>query len=232
MRLIAFCFAVAAALLPVAAVAMPSCSVTFSENDLCFSKYVHGSDTFDVVGLRGTGPLTGPAGFPSLPVERMYFLIPQDRRCAAVNVTYLDTTSLAGDYYMLPCQLPALTDGSPPPPFTEPDSAAYSSTSLYPEGFATLVGEGFSSGYKLAEIEIHPVRYVAAERRLVFCSSINITLNLVQCENLARPVYRRSELAQQHVEKMVRAMVVSAGASIPARPAYGRLSCAWVRQSA
>jgi len=136
-------------------------------------------------------------------------LIPQDRTCTSVNVTYLDTASLSGDFYMLPCQLPALTNGGPPRPFIEPDSAAYSLTSLYPEGFATLIGEGFSSGYKLAEIEIHPVRYVASERRLVFCSSVHIALNLEQCENLARPVYRRSELTQQHVEDVVRTMVAN-----------------------
>jgi hypothetical protein len=175
MKLTAFCLFAAMAVLPMLASGMPSCSVTFSENDLCFSEYVHGSDTFDVVGLRGTGPLTVPTGFPSLPVKRLYLLIPQDRACTSVNVTSLDTTSLPGDYYMLPCQLPALTDGSPPPPFTEPDSAAYSSTSLYPDGFATLVGEGFSSGYKLAEVEIHPVRYVASERRLEFCDWESMT---------------------------------------------------------
>jgi hypothetical protein len=208
-RLVAFCVAIAAMLLPVVVVAMPSCSVTFSEEDLGFSEYVHDDDTFDGVGLSGTSPLLGPAGFPSLPTKRFYVLMPQDRRCVSLNITDLDTASLSGQYYMLPCQLPKLTNGSPPAPFVEPDSTAYGSTTLYPDGFATLVGEGFCSGYKLALIEIHPVRYVAAERRLVFCSSMHITLNLEQCENLARPVYRRSELAQQHVEKTVRAIVVN-----------------------
>lgn len=211
---------------------MPSHSASFSEENLTFSEYVHDDDTFDVVGLSGTFPLLDPAGFPSLPAKRLYVLIPQDRTCASVNITYLDTASLSGDYYVLPCQLPKLTNGGPPSPFVEPDSAAYSSTSLYPQGFAALIGEGFSSGYKLAEIEIHPVRYVASERRLVFCSNMHVTLNLEQCENLARPVYRRSELTQQHVEKAVRATVVSAAAGFPARPAYGRFSRVWVRQSA
>jgi hypothetical protein len=203
-KLTVFCFAVVLALLPATAMAMPSCSFAFSENDLSFSEYVHDDDTFDVVGLSGTFPLLDPAGFPSLPAKRLYVLIPQDRRCTSVSITYLDTASLSGDYYVLPCQLPKLTNGGPPSPFVEPDSAAYSSPSLYPEGFAALIGEGFSSGYKLAEIEIHAVRYVAAERRLVFCSSVDILLNLVPCENLVRPVYRRSELTQQHIEKAVR----------------------------
>jgi hypothetical protein len=134
MRLSVFCFVAALAVLPATALAMPSCSVTFSENDLSLTKGAHDDDTFDVVGLRGTYPLLEPTGFPSLPSKRLYILIPQDRRCTSVNVTYLDTVSLSGEYYVLPCQLPALTNGSPPPPFTEPDSAAYSSTSLYPEG--------------------------------------------------------------------------------------------------
>ena len=232
MKLKMFCFAAVLAVLPTMAVALPSCSVTFSESDLRITPRIHDDDTFDVVGLNGTNSLLGQVGLPSLPAKRFYMLIPQDCRVASVNITYLDTSSLSGDYYVLPCQLPALTNGGPPPPFVEPDSAAYSSTSLYPDCFATCIGEGFSSGYKLAEIEVHPVRYVASERRLLFCSSVHITLSLEQCENLARPVYRRSDLTQQHIEKTVRAMVVSAGASIPARPAYGRLSCAWVRQSA
>ena len=231
MRLTVFWLA-ALALLPATALAMPSCSVTFSGNDLSFSEFVHDNDTFDVAGLSGASPLLDPAGFPSLPAKRFYVLIPQDRRCASLNITNLDTASLSGGYYVLPCQLPKLTNGGPPPPFVEPDSSAYNSTSLYPDGFATVIGEGFCSGYKLAEIEVHPVRYVASERRLVFCSSMHITLSLQQSESQARPVYRRSELTQQHVEKTVRAMVVSAGASFPVRPAFGWLSCAWVRQSA
>jgi hypothetical protein len=55
MRLTLVCFVLVLALMPAATLAMPSCSVTFSMDDLCFSEYVHGSDTFDVVGLRGIG---------------------------------------------------------------------------------------------------------------------------------------------------------------------------------
>ena len=178
-----FCVAVLA-MLPAVALAMPSCTATFSQSDLSFSKYTHGNDSFDVVRLKGTSALLEPTGFPSLPVERVYILIPQDRTCSSINVTALDTGSLSGNYYVLPCQSPKLTNGGPPAPFVEPGSAAYNSDSLYPSGFASLVGEGFSSGYKLAEIEIHPVRYVAAERRFVFCSSMHVTLNPEQCEDL------------------------------------------------
>ena len=208
MRITVFCF-VALVLMSTAALAVPSCSVTFSESDLRITPYIHDDDTFDVVGLSGANALLGQVGLPSLPVRRLYMLIPQDCRVASVNITYLDTTSLSGDYYVLPGQLPAPTNGGPPPPFVDPDSVAYSSTSLYPDCFATCIAEGFSSGYKVAEIEVNPVRYVASERRLLFCSSMDITLSLEQCENLARPVHRRSELTQQHVERTVRAMVVN-----------------------
>ena len=209
MRPTVFCLAATLALLPAMALAAPSCSATFSQNDLSFSTYIHNGDTFDGVGLRGTYPQLEPPGFPSLPARRLYILIPQDRRCASVTVTCLDTVSLAGDYFVFPCQLPALTDGSPSPPFAEPDSAAYSLASLYPASVAELVGEGFSSGYKLAEIHVYPVRYVAAERRLVFCSRVDVALTLEPCENHARHVYRRSELTQQHIEKVVRSMVTN-----------------------
>ncbi len=170
-----FCLSIVLAMLPAMALAMPSCSVTFSENDMSFSKYVHSDDTFDVVHLSRANPLIDPLGFPSLPFIRVYMLIPQDRRCVSVNITNLDTVSLPGQYYVFPCQLPKLTNGGLPPPFVEPDSAAYSSTSLYPDGFATLIGEGFSSGYKLAEIAIYPLGYVAAERRLVLCDWESMT---------------------------------------------------------
>ncbi len=209
MRLTVLCVSVVLALVPAVAQATPSCSVTFSENDLSFRKYAHNDDTFDVVGLKGAGQLLEPPGFPSLPVARLYILIPQDRRCTSVNITYLDSTSLAGSYFVSPCQLPALTDGSPPPPFTGPDSVAYSSTSIYPDSLVALVGEGFSSGYKLAEIEVHPVLYVASERRLVFCSRVDVSLVLDVCENQARQVFRRGELAQQHIADVVRAMVAN-----------------------
>jgi hypothetical protein len=73
-------------LTPAATLAMRSCSVTFSEKDLCFSEYGYDDDTFDYVGLGGIYPQPSPAGFPSVPVERFYVLISQDRRCAAVNI--------------------------------------------------------------------------------------------------------------------------------------------------
>ena len=60
MKLTVLCLAAALTLLPVAALAMPSCSVTFSQDDLSFSKSVHDDDTFDVVGLKGAGQLLEP----------------------------------------------------------------------------------------------------------------------------------------------------------------------------
>ncbi len=87
MKLTVFCAAVALAVLPTTAQATLSYSVTFSEKDLSFSEYVHADDTFDVVGLNGANALLGQVGLPSLPAKRVYILIPQDRRCTAVNVT-------------------------------------------------------------------------------------------------------------------------------------------------
>ena len=98
MKLKVFCLSIVLAILPVAALAMPSHSASFSEEDLTFSEYVHADDTFDVVGLSGANALLGQVGLPSLPAKRFYILIPQDRRVASVNITYLHTTSLPGEY--------------------------------------------------------------------------------------------------------------------------------------
>jgi hypothetical protein len=67
---------IAALLLSVSAQAGPTCRLTFSEADLRFDTCIQGGDTFDVVGLRGLHPVSGPAGWPSLPYHLVKLLVP------------------------------------------------------------------------------------------------------------------------------------------------------------
>ena len=182
--------------------AAPVATVKFSMEELTFGQYVHGKDTFQIPHVAGTSFGTDSVGAPSLPFKTVTLLIPQDRTCASVNVTYAKSQVLDGDCYVYPTQTPVII-GEGPGPFVEPDSAIYESDSAFPQAAATPLHEGYRYGYKLVTVRVYPLTYRPASRELTFYSELRLSLDLEACENGAIPVLRRSPLAQGHIEQVI-----------------------------
>jgi hypothetical protein len=189
-----------------AAGAAPTAVVTFSRDGLGFEQYVHGDDTFQIPRVAGASLRTDSVGAPDLPFKTVTLLIPQDRTCAGVNVTYAKSQVLDSAYYVYPTQTPVII-GEQPGPFIEPDSAIYESDSAFPRAAASPLHEGYRQGYKLVTVRVYPLTYRPASRELTFYSEIRLSLDLEACENTAVPVLRRSPLAQGHIERVISATV-------------------------
>ena len=182
--------------------AAPVATVTFSMDDLAFEQRIHGNDTFQIPHVAGASLGTDSVGAPNLPFKTIALLIPQDRTCTGVNVTYAESQVLDSAYYVYPTQTPVII-GEEPGPFVEPDSAIYESDSAFPRFAASTLHEGYRCGYKLVTVRVYPLTYRPASRELTFYSEIRLSLDLEACENGAIPVLRRSPLAQGHIEQVI-----------------------------
>jgi hypothetical protein len=182
--------------------ASPVASVTFSMDDLSFEQCIHGSDTFQIPHVVGASLATDSLGAPDLPFKTVTLLIPQDRTCIGVDVTYETQQVLDSVYNVYPTQTPVII-GEEPGPFVEPDSAIYESDSAFPSSLASLLHEGYRYGYKLVTVRVYPLTYRPASRELTFHSEVRLSLNLEACENEAVPVLRRSSIAQGHIERVI-----------------------------
>jgi hypothetical protein len=79
------------------AVAAPTAVVTFSQDSLSFERYVHGVDTFQIPQVVGASLRTDSIGAPYMPFKTVLVLIPQDRTCTEVNITYSVSHVLGAD---------------------------------------------------------------------------------------------------------------------------------------
>jgi hypothetical protein len=136
--------AVVASVLVIAAVlyAAPVATVTFSVDDLTFEQCIRGNDTFQIPHVAGASLAVDSLGAPHLPFKTVLLLIPQDRTCTGVNVTFAESQVLAGGYCVYPTQTPVII-GEEPGPFVEPDSAIYASDSAFPRSAASPWCEGY-----------------------------------------------------------------------------------------
>jgi hypothetical protein len=187
-------------------VAAPTAVVTFSPDSLSFEQYVHGDDTFQIPDVAGALFRVDSVAAPNLPFTTVRVLIPQNRTCTGVTITSSTAQVLEGAFYVCPTQTPIVM-GEESGPFVEPDSAIYGSSTPFPESPAVQWREGYMSGYKLVTVRVYPLIYRPAFRELTFHSEVHISLSLQACANEAAPLFRRSSIAQEHIERFISGMV-------------------------
>jgi hypothetical protein len=179
-------------------------TVSFSEDQLHFD-HIMG---YDRVRLAG-GDLISLPGTPMLPAQPIMVAIPGGSRAVNISAHSLDRLELTGTYNIFPGQPPARLDGSPPPPFSEPDAAIYRSSDPYPGSLAQLSDQTDLAGQQMAAIAVFPLQYVPSEGRLILH-------RLIQIDVETRPGHVSEEAYLQLTEKqrriygdMIRRMVVN-----------------------
>lgn len=145
-------------------------TVTFSQTDLVFSKV----DDYDVIELKGYPALIHP-GKPRVPQVVQALLIPAGALPTEVEIIAEEWVDLPGTYNVVPAQ-PDVRLPMPGRVFTPekylPDPDVYTSENLYPEAKIRMRGSGSMSGYRIAHIEMFPVRYIPARGVLQFARRI------------------------------------------------------------
>ncbi len=153
-------------------------TVTFAREDLIFSKV----NEYDVIELKGYPALIDP-GKPRVPRAVQALLIPAGATPTTVEIVVEDWGDLPGSYNVFPAQ-PDVRLPMPGKIFTPEEYSAdpkvYASENPYPEVKIRLSGVGSMSGYRIAHIEIFPVRFIPATGNLKFARRITYRLKYVE----------------------------------------------------
>jgi hypothetical protein len=82
-----------------------------------------------------------------------------------------------GAYLVYPTQNSIITDGRPAPPFVEPDSTYYSSSSRYNGNILEIESLTNYMGYHMVRLKISPLQYIASDSLLIYFTTIAFTIN-------------------------------------------------------
>ena len=153
-------------------------TATFDRNDLS----VYKSGTYDVVELRGCLPLVS-AGEPRLPHVIQSVAIPAGALPTGVELKAEEWIDLPGIYQIVPAQpdvrLPKAGETFRPTLYP-PDPKIYGSANPWPEVKTRLLQSGTMSGYRIANIDLLPVRYVPTSGKLQMATRLSYRLSYTE----------------------------------------------------
>ncbi|MFO7638593.1 MAG: hypothetical protein R6X14_04725, partial [bacterium] len=155
-RLLLFAFVI---VLPVAAGTMTR-TARFTVEDLVLDR----DAGYDVVNLRGY-PALGQPGEPLLPMVVHSLVLPSGAVSTGVELTAVEWVDIPGEYRVGPAQPDAILPRpgvSDPPRLVSADAGVYASTEPHPATVLRQLETGTMSGYRIANVELRPVRYVPA----------------------------------------------------------------------
>jgi len=127
---------------------------------------------FDILTVEGCG-FTSNVGEPMVPIRTIFILIPPDTQVKDVQFSAV-SRALPDTYYLYPSQLPANTYFVPG--FVEPNPEVYSSASPIPPEPVEFIGTTELRGYKLALINVYPIKYVPVTGEVTFIESAQLQL--------------------------------------------------------
>jgi len=180
-------------------------TVKFDRSDLVITS----SDGYDNIELPGAVALIQP-GAPRVPRVVEALVIPSGAVPVGVQVTAVEWTTLPGTYKVGPAQpdVPLPRAGTTfKPTLHKQDAAIYESSEPYPSTVAVLAGHGTTGGYRIAHVELHPVRYVPTTGELQVATRLSYRLEYAGA--LSAAVATKEQ--QTFFGDIVRSMVRNAG---------------------
>jgi hypothetical protein len=132
-------------------------TIVLGNNDLIFKRV----DDYDVVEIRGHSVLL-EAGAPRVPRVMEKLVIPAGATVVGVEIIAEEWQDVPGFYKVVPAQpdVPLPVPGQEfTPQWYAPRPEIYEAAEFYPEAKVRLNGVGSMSGYRIAHVELFPVRY-------------------------------------------------------------------------
>lgn len=192
-------------------------TATFESRSLSFAT----AGSYDVVDLSGYPALVNP-GMPRVPrvVERV--LIPAGAEAVSAELTAVEWTTIPGRHNLAPAQpdvplpMPGKTFNLPN---YAPDAAVYSTNAFYPVSSIRVLEAGTLGGYRIAGVELLPVRWnpVSGELQL----ATRMEYRLVYAEGVTEGLVP-SAGQREFYAGMVRGMVANPGDVARFAPAVGK----------
>ncbi|MBU0756179.1 MAG: hypothetical protein KJ645_13635 [Planctomycetes bacterium] len=181
-------------------------TISFSEDSLIFGKLLG----YDTVRFADDNPLIDP-GKPLLPGRSVRIAIPDNMTVTGIHVDRFDSNDLPGKFSIFPAQpywpasRPYLSDD-----FVEPDSKIYGSDQAYPAVKATFIHQTDLYGQNMAVVQLRPLSYVPAEKRLSLAATMEVVIEGVQGHECGDYLPAcKSPMERTICEQTVREMVVN-----------------------
>ena len=177
-------------------------SVRFDESDLSFSQ----QGAYTVVELAGGMAQVNP-GLPRLPRVVQSLSIPAGAGPERVEITAEEWKTIPGSFRIYPSQpdVPLPMPGRDfTPQFCPEDAEVYGSSEPYPTTQIRLLETGTMSGYRIANVELWPLRYVPVTGELQLAT--RLAYRLVYAEGATDASVPTTE-QQEMFGTMVRSMV-------------------------
>jgi len=179
-------------------------TASFDSDDLIFSTY----GGFDNVELRGgTGLLQ--VGAPRVPLAVQRVLVPAGAVPTGVELVSADWTTIPGRYNLAPAQ-PDVPLAMPGKVFDLPeqaqDQAIYSANTFYPSSCLRLGEPATLAGYRMASVELRPVRVNPVSGELQLATRIEYRISYDAGNSDA---FVPSQEQRDYYSAMVREMVVN-----------------------
>jgi photosystem II stability/assembly factor-like uncharacterized protein len=140
----------------------------FSQAELTFSQDTVADTVFDIIGIAGYGADIENVGRPCLPLRPVSFSIPYNQRLDSVTTVVGDADTLPGPYWPMPVQAARCTLCCPGE-FTQP----YAYDRSFPADFCDGAVDGSMSTYRLASLNLRPVRWLP-DGRLVVARTLTV----------------------------------------------------------
>ncbi len=179
-------------------------TASFDRGDLVISQ----QDGFDNVELRGGAALVQP-GAPRVPRVVQRVLVPAGAEPTGVELVAAEWTTIPGRHNLAPAQ-PDVPLPMPGRTFNLPtyaqDPAVYSVNAYYPVDCVRLLESGTLAGYRMASVELRPVRVNPVSGELQLATRIEYH---VRYDAGNRDAYVPSPEQREYYAGMVRTMVVN-----------------------
>ncbi len=182
------------------------CIAEFSIDDLQFDTRMG----FDVVELD-EGKSLNEIGKPSVPFSRLMIALPEGMEATGVRIIGVEEEVIPGDYILFPAQPPyRVGQQADESLFVQPDMHIYGSNEPFPLRLVELSGQADLAGQGMAAIQVFPLRYVPAEKKLMLVTSVEFVIegrDGYVCGDYL-PI-RISDRSRSMYEKMVGEMVAN-----------------------
>jgi len=155
-------------------------TVNFSREELTLSDVVgDDSNLYTQVSYSDLQP-TEELANPELPVKYIRLIIPNDQKLAEINLSFAERDTIGLSHWIYPKQPPTPTSiGFGGYEFIAPDEETYRSQNPFPIDLVKLSSDGYFDGINhIISLAVCPVQYYPLQNKLIFYSSIQITLSL------------------------------------------------------
>jgi len=150
--------------------------------------------------IKGFEPV-GQPGAPELPAVYLNYIIPAYTRVESLVVLQTSVQQIAGEYLIYPAQPPHKPGETLP--WVPPDTLIYNSNTLFPGYVAHVIGHGEMDGARIVTIEIRPIQYLPASRKLQLMHNIHIEF----CFAMENPPELRAQLRGKYEQSVYDAVL-------------------------